>query len=130
MYTVLRILFDGLDDQVVDADVRVVVEDLSEADAPAPVLGRWLFSGQSISADQPMVEVGIDPDLADKSNNASVRVHVDLDGSRSIAAGDFVSTSVVRLSDPPPSADLSVADKTTSDGPLERRTIVVHVERV
>lgn len=130
----LRIHFDGLDDDVIDADVRVVLEDVSEADAPAPVVGRWLFSGQSIAAGPAMIEVGIDPGTIDRPADTSVRVHVDVDRSGTLTAGDFVSTAVQPLAgslpDPPPSASPTVADDIASIDPLQRRTIVVHVERV
>lgn len=134
MFTVLRIHFDGLDDDVVDADVRVVLEDVAEADAPAPVVGRWLFSGQSIAARPAMIEIGIDHDPIERPADTSVRVHVDVDRSGTLTAGDFVSTAVHPLAealpDPPPSASLPVADDVASIDPLQRRTIVVHVERV
>jgi putative lipoprotein len=71
------------------AAVRVVVEDVSLADAPArTVAERVLPPGSAVPG-----PVRLTVDQVDPRARYAVRVHVDTDGSGTVSRGDLVSTA-------------------------------------
>jgi putative lipoprotein len=71
------------------AAVRVVVEDVSLADAPArTVAERVLPAGSAVPG-----PVRLAVDQVDPGARYAVRVHVDSDGSGAVSHGDLVSTA-------------------------------------
>jgi len=75
------------------AQIYVRVEDVSRADAPARLLGQTVLRNLQPS-DFLQGSLPFELSVADPPEGArcTVRVHLDVDGSGSINAGDYVST--------------------------------------
>jgi uncharacterized lipoprotein YbaY len=73
--------------------VVVQVEDISRADAPAPVVGEQRQSAASLRPGAVLpFAVEVPAERIDERNRYSVRVHVDVGGTGEVKKGDLVST--------------------------------------
>ena len=75
------------------ATVRVLVEDVSRADAPSLVIREWRNAETQLKAraELPFV-VEVPASRIDPRHSYAVRVHVDVSGTGVVRPGDFVST--------------------------------------
>jgi len=71
--------------------VRVLVEDVSLADAGATVVGETVLDGAGAGAGSSL-QFAVNVPQVNDAQHYSVRVHVDADGSGAISTGDLVST--------------------------------------
>jgi hypothetical protein len=93
----LDLIFPPLADSLEDIVVHVIVEDLGEADAPAPLLHRRDFPSLRIGQERLVQTLELDlPDLATAALPV-IRVHVDRSGSGAIRAGDFINPEIVEV---------------------------------
>jgi hypothetical protein len=93
----LELHFPPLARDLEDVVVHVVVEDVGEADAPAPRLGGADVTGKTIRRSDGRLSLELPlPDLAGAAVPA-VRIHVDRTGAGRIAVGDFVNPSRAEL---------------------------------
>lgn len=104
----LRIVFEDLEADLAGVDLRIYLEDISEADAPSKVLAERTISNASISRSRPVYLVSIDAPVLDSGARVSARVHVDTSRSGTTTAGDYLSTSVCLLPRTPPAAGVDV----------------------
>lgn len=81
------------------AVVHVVVEDVAEADAPAPELWRTDVQDLRVSADG-TTRVEVDLPTFTAARQPALSVHVDRTGSGSLAVGDYINPAVVPLPAP------------------------------
>lgn len=75
------------------AEVRVLIEDVSRADAYSPVIA--VQHQHAVPLEDACVvpfEVEVPEEAVDPGNDYSIRVHIDISGSGEIEVGDFVST--------------------------------------
>jgi hypothetical protein len=73
----------------VPVTLRVQVEEVTAADAPARVVARTVAPGIRLSG---ITRLTLDVPPPDPHSRYTVRVHADLDGSGAVATGDLVST--------------------------------------
>lgn len=100
----LRLRFPELAQDLRPASIRVVVEQASEADAAAQELSRHEFADVAVPRSTSTATLDVDvPDDVAAAGEACLRVHVDVDGSRALAPGDYVNPARVPL--PPSDAD-------------------------
>jgi hypothetical protein len=93
----LELRFPPLDRDLEGVVIHVVIEDVGEADAPAPRLGGADVTGKTIRRDDGRLRLDLPlPDLAGAAVPA-VRIHVDRTGAGRIAVGDFVNPSRAEL---------------------------------
>jgi putative lipoprotein len=80
-----------------EAVVHVIVEDVGEADVPAPPLLRRDFTG--IRIDRHGAAPSLDLELPDLSGaiTPAIRVHVDRSGSGAIEPGDLINAQRVEV---------------------------------
>jgi hypothetical protein len=90
MQVTCRILLPADDVIGPDALVRVVVEDVSMADAAAPVLGSVTFPAEVGTRELGPFTVEYLPNPA---GVAAVRVHIDQNGDSQVQVGDLVSVA-------------------------------------
>lgn len=87
-----RIWFDDTAGQFTGATLRVKLEEVSRADAPAREISQLVISNCSHSLGEPPVDFVLSADPIEPSGRYEVRVHLDLDGSGEYAAGDQITT--------------------------------------
>jgi hypothetical protein len=96
---VLQLLFPPLTADLTNAVVRVSVEDVGEADAPAQVFAQKDYANISVTRDSGRTMLELDlPDLREAIHPA-IRVHVDTTGSNRIEVGDFLNPAIVDVPD-------------------------------
>jgi putative lipoprotein len=94
-----------------NAEVRVRLEDVSTVDAPAALVAEQSIPGVAKPPGPATVAFAVHGDGAlDPHRHYGVRVHVDVDGSGRVSAGDFVSTEAypIRADDGAASLDILV----------------------
>jgi hypothetical protein len=88
--------FSRLPDPRAPLSVHVIVEDIAEADALAPVLFETETRKLEIRPDGTVAPLVVDlPEI--KGEEPAIRVHVDLGATGIISAGDFINSAVVWL---------------------------------
>lgn len=75
------------------ARVRVTIRDVSEPDGPAATVAQLDLPSVQVPATGLDLPVTLRAELPDPSRSYALRAHADADGSGSVAAGDFVSTT-------------------------------------
>jgi uncharacterized lipoprotein YbaY len=74
------------------ARVRVALEDVSRADAPATIIAEELMRDVTYDPTQGRpLPFRLDGEIPDERASYVVRVHVDVDGDGEISQGDFIS---------------------------------------
>ena len=93
-----------------DATVRVRLEDVSRADAPATLIQEHVQENVSLETGPARLAFELHGSLPDPRAEYAVRVHVDLDGDGQITREDYISTShyPVPASGGPTSMDITV----------------------
>jgi uncharacterized lipoprotein YbaY len=81
-----------VDEPITVGRVRVSVRDVTEADAPAPVVSEVEFTGVEILTTGTEIPFELDVDL-DPRRSYAVRAHADRNSSGQVEPGDFVSTT-------------------------------------
>lgn len=100
----IDLMFPPLSADLSDVVVHVWVEDIGEADAPAPAFLEQRFANINVSRHVRTARLKIElPDLHDAMRPA-VRVHVDASGTGTMTSGDYINPAVV---DVPEEADAS-----------------------
>jgi len=89
MTTILVNLVPPADAPRKPATVRVSIEEVSQLDAPAQVVATKTIADMRVDRPQ---QISVDPGVLPAGGRYVVRVHVDLDGSGSKAAGDLITT--------------------------------------
>ncbi|HKQ74316.1 MAG TPA: YbaY family lipoprotein [Blastocatellia bacterium] len=87
-----RIWFDDAAGQFSGATLRVKLEEVSRADAPARELSQLVISNCSHSPGEPPVDFILTADPIEPNKRYEVRAHLDIDGSGQYAAGDQITT--------------------------------------
>ena len=80
---------DGVPDRV--PSIRVVIEDVSRADAPAQVVAERLLDDVPLRG-VAALDVVVEVDSVDPRQRYACRVHADLDGTGRVSSGDLLST--------------------------------------
>jgi putative lipoprotein len=84
-------------DPIGQAVVHVVVEDVGEADAPAPTLLRRDFVGIPIDGVDASTHLELSLPNLSGAITPAVRIHVDRSGSGAIEPGDLINTARVEI---------------------------------
>ena len=87
-----RIWFDDAAGRLSGATLRVKLEEVSRADAPARDISQLVISNFSHSPGEPPIDFVLNVDEIDPRERYEVRVHLDLDGNGRYAAGDQITT--------------------------------------
>jgi hypothetical protein len=83
---------EGVED-LEDAEVRIRIEDVSQADAPARTITERVVRGDVLMPGEPLhASLGVPEAQFDPRAHYSVRVHVDTTGAGRVTPGDYVST--------------------------------------
>ena len=87
----------GLHSPLSGVSVYVRLEDVSRADAVAPVVAQQVMRGVNIGGQSSRLTFEI-PDAPRRPDaEYGVRVHVDVDGDGQVSVGDFTSTQSYRV---------------------------------
>jgi uncharacterized lipoprotein YbaY len=78
----------------VDATIRVRLEDVTQADAPAQVVAEQVIPGVSyVGRSEASVSFALESvERLDERARYNLRVHVDIDGTGRVTPGDFITT--------------------------------------
>jgi uncharacterized lipoprotein YbaY len=90
------IVFESFRPELTGATVYVRLEDVSLADAPAEVVSEQVIGNPAERASAkgiPFALPGSRTDI-DSRNRYSTAVHVDMDGTGNVSAGDYISTEI------------------------------------
>lgn len=90
-----QIVFDDAAPPFAGATIHVRVEDVSRADAASIEAARLDLPGVSHAPGQPPLEFAVDAGELDGAARYEVRVHVDMDGSGVMKAGDQISMTSI-----------------------------------
>lgn len=80
---------EGLPDRA--TTLRVVIEDVSRADAAAEVVAEQVLEDVPLRG-VAALDVAIDVESVDTRQRYACRVHADIDGSGRVSSGDLIST--------------------------------------
>lgn len=86
-----RIWFDDAAGPFTGAVLRVKLEEVSRADAPAREISRVVFPNYSHSPDEPPADFSMEFERIDPSHRYEVRVHLDINGNDQYSAGDQIT---------------------------------------
>ena len=88
-----EITFRGLTENIRGATIYVRIEDVAIQDPKARVLGEQVISNVFVSAEAPIKpRYVVEHRRLPESNSYKIRVHVDVDKSGDVSAGDFTRT--------------------------------------
>jgi hypothetical protein len=104
----LRIVFKDLDADLIGVDLHIYLEDISEADAAAELLGQQTILNVTVPRNQPVYLASLEVPAFGAGAQVSVRVHVDTSGSATPSPGDYLSTSVCSIPRPVPAEGVVV----------------------
>jgi hypothetical protein len=91
----LDLIFPPLAGDLAGAVIHIYVEDVGEADAPAPLYAKAEFTDVRVARDAGKLTLHVDlPDLHDALRPA-IRVHVDTSRTGAMSSGDFINPAIV-----------------------------------
>lgn len=91
----LDLIFPPLAGDLAGADVHVYIEDVGEADAPAPLYAQSKFTNVQIARDAGQLTLHVDlPDLR-AAIRPAIRVHVAISRTGTMRPGDFINPAIV-----------------------------------
>jgi hypothetical protein len=91
----LDLIFPPLAGDLAGAIVHVYIEDVGEADAPAPLYAQSQYTNVQMARDAGKLTLHVDlPDLR-AAIRPAIRVHVDTSRTGTMSPGDFINPAIV-----------------------------------